>query len=78
MKQYVFFAHFNRVNMQRGKSRVWTLHFRGMCMQAEKIVFHVPLETAYKPKGVQPKATLRGKAGHVFASSSGHSLVVTP
>lgn len=65
MKQYAFFAHFNRINMQRGDPKVWTVHFRGQCIQASNIRFEVPMTTRYRPTGAQPRATLRGKASDV-------------
>lgn len=60
-----FFAHFNRVNMVRGLPNVWTVHFRGECIQGEAIEFRVPCITRYVPKGKQPRATLRGDAHNV-------------
>lgn len=76
MKGYRFFAHFNRINMQRGDPNVWTLHFRGMCMQAESIKFNVPIQTDYKPNGRQPRATLRGTCVKVLGSSDDKRLIV--
>lgn len=68
-RRYSFFAHFNRVNMQRGKPEVWTIHFRGRCIQAEGIEFNVPLYTRYVGDGPQPRATLRGRAVEVVISN---------
>jgi hypothetical protein len=62
MKKYKFFAHFNRINMQRGLPKVWTIHFRGQCIQAESITFKVPVKTHFRPKARQPRAILIGKA----------------
>ena len=62
MKRYRFFAHFNRVNMQRGNPNVWTVHFRGTCVQAREIVFRVFVRTRFKPNGRQPRAVLLGMA----------------
>ncbi len=76
MKAYRFFAHFNRVNMQRGNPKVWTIHVRGQCIQAEQITFRVSLETSYKPNGAQPRATLRGRCHTIIASSDGKRLIV--
>ena len=64
-KTYAFFAHFNRINMQRGKPKVWSVHFRGTCHQATALMFKVPLHTRYLPNGAQPRATIRGKAAHI-------------
>jgi hypothetical protein len=54
--------HFNRVNMQRGDSRVWSAHNSRSCNQAEKIVVvhdgKVVLETVYDPAKRQPRAYL--------------------
>lgn len=69
MKAYKFRAHFNRVNMQRKDSRVWTVHFRGKCIQCEGIRFELveggPIHTLYNPLGKQPRATLNGFATQV-------------
>ena len=65
-KQYRFFAHFNRINMQRGDPKVWTVHFRGQCIQGEGIEFNVPVRTRYRPEGKQPRAVLIGSASRVF------------
>ncbi len=68
MKRYRFFVHFNRVNMQRGDPKVWTVHFRGVCYQTQKIRFKgvVELDSDYKPDGRQPRATFRGAAKKVL------------
>lgn len=65
MKRYRFFAHFNRVNMQRKLLKVWTVHFRGQCIQAEGLRFDVPVETKYRPNARQPRAVLIGTAHEV-------------
>lgn len=60
--------HFNRVNMQRGDSRVWSAHAYNACNMAERVVVRhkgkVVLETVYKPNATQPRAYLlaNGKA----------------
>lgn len=74
MKKYAFFAHFNRVAMQRGQRACWSIHYRGKCHQAVEIVFRVPVKTQFKPEGQQPRATLRGRASRVY--SDGSSVVV--
>jgi hypothetical protein len=76
VRRYRFFAHFNRINMQRGNPNVWTLHFRGMCFQAESIKFNVPITTDFKPNGRQPRATLRGECHVVLSSSDDKRLIV--
>lgn len=60
-----FRFHFNRINMQRGDPRVWTVHTRGQCIQTEKIDCHVRVESQFKLAGPQPRATFVGK-GRVF------------
>lgn len=60
-----FFSHFNRVNMQRGDPRVWTVHFRGVCFQGTEIIFNVPTSTTYRAKGPQPRAKVCGRAHYV-------------
>ena len=52
--------HFNRVNMQRGRSEVWTASNSHGCNQAAKIqVVHdgkVIAETVFRPQAAQPRA----------------------
>ena len=43
-----FRYHFNRINMQRGDPRVWTVHTRGQCIQTEQIRCKVPVESRYQ------------------------------
>lgn len=62
---WAFFAHFNRINMQRGLKKVWTVHFKGRCIQAEDVYFAVPIHTRFLPEGRQPRATMRGVAERV-------------
>ena len=76
MKRYRFFAHFNRINMQRGDPKVWTVHIKGTCLQAEEVKFKVPVETRYVPNGRQPRATLRGWCHSIIASSDNKRLIV--
>ena len=71
MRQYSFFVHFNRVNMQRGNERVWTIHFRGKCHQVKGVCCLVPCESRYLPSGRQPRATLRGRARYLVISRGG-------
>ena len=61
-KHYRFFAHFNRIAMQRGSPLVWTVHFRGACLPAAEVIFRTAMHTRYRPLGRQPRATLRGWA----------------
>lgn len=73
--KYSFFAHFNRVSMQRGERTVWTVHFRGACLPAHEVEFRVPVKTRFRPEGSQPRATLRGKA--CSANYDGTTLVIS-
>lgn len=74
-KRYAFFAHFNRINMQRGLPQVWTVHFRGTCYQCEQIIFNVPTRTTYRPDGQQPRAKMRGMATSVRVGTDGIAVV---
>ena len=65
MRSYRFFAHFNRINMQRGNPNVWTIHFRGRCIQCQGLEFKVPTFTTYTPNSQQPRAKIRGSASRV-------------
>ena len=70
-KSYRFFVHFNRINMQRGNPRVWTIHFRGVCYQVVDYICHVPHVSRYVFRGRQPRATIRGLAKTVVVHRSG-------
>jgi hypothetical protein len=52
--------HFNRVNMQRGDPRVWTVHYAGKCLQAENVIMSGPLQTVFRPEAPQPRAYFTG------------------
>ena len=65
-RKYKFFAHFNRINMQRGNPNIWTVHYRGQCIQTKGINFRVPVLTKYKPDGRQPRAVLEGYANQCY------------
>lgn len=58
---YKFRAHFNRINMQRGNPKVWTVHNSKACYQGEKIILMVPVESVFKPNGTQPRAYFTGR-----------------
>ena len=62
MKLRKFKLHFNRINMQRKKSTVWTVHTSSACFQVEQVKCYVPLETIFKADGPQPRAYLSGLA----------------
>lgn len=74
-KTWRFFSHFNRVNMQRGNPNVWTVHFRGVCVQGTEVVFNCPTRTTYNPKGQQPRARIIGVAHDVSVNRDGLILV---
>jgi hypothetical protein len=56
----VFYLHFNRIAMQRGDGKVWSIRTSKTCFHAEKVWVDVQLETVYKPKGQQPRAFFKG------------------
>jgi hypothetical protein len=58
---FKFKIHFNRINMQRGNPKVWTVHNSRGCFQGEKVVLEVPVETVFKPNGKQPRAYFIGR-----------------
>lgn len=74
MKRLKFKAHFNRVNMQRGNPRVWTVHNSQGCFQGQAIRILVPTETVYKPNGAQPRAYF---TGYGYVSMDGETVVVS-
>jgi hypothetical protein len=76
MRKYKFFAHFNRINMQRGDPRVWTVHFRGQCIPCTSITFTVPTYTTYDPDGKQPRAKMVGHARSVIISGDGGATII--
>lgn len=55
-----FKLHFNRVNMQRGKDQVWTIHLSDQCIPAVGVDVNVPLRAVFNPKRTQPRAWLEG------------------
>lgn len=63
-------VHFNRVNMQRGKSEVWTAHSSKRCNQTSKISFvkdgEVICETIFNPSARQPRAFFKLKATPIY------------
>lgn len=60
-----FKLHFNRVNMQRGKSTVWTVHLADRCIPAKTVKVFVPLLTVFRPESQQPRAWFEG-VGHIL------------
>jgi hypothetical protein len=61
-KRLKFRAHFNRVNMQRGNPKVWTVHNSRGCFQGAGISSEVPMRTVFKKNGKQPRAYFEGYA----------------
>jgi hypothetical protein len=60
-----FKLHFNRVNMQRGLSTVWTIHLSDRCIAAEEVEVNVPLMAVFRPESRQPRAWLEGR-GYIY------------
>lgn len=56
----VFYLHFNKVAMQRGDPKVWSIQTTKGCFHAAKVVIEVPLESVFKKNGPQPRAKFRG------------------
>lgn len=57
-----FRLHFNRIAMQRGDPRIWSLQLSGQCIHAREVICHVPLQTQYRPEKRQnPRAFLTGR-----------------
>lgn len=54
-------VHFNRIEMQQGGDHVWTVHTSEGCFQVKEIRFFAPLNTVYKPNGIQPRAYFKGR-----------------
>ena len=52
--------HFNRVNMARRKTAVWSAHTSVACNQADEVVImhgdKIIGKTVFNPDGVQPRA----------------------
>jgi len=61
MRPRKFRLHFNRINMQRGNTNIWTVHLSDKCIQVRDVKVCVPIETVYKPTAEQPRAYLSGK-----------------
>ena len=55
-------VHFNRIEMQRGGSHVWTVHNSLGCFQVKNVVMHTTMQTVFKPNGTQPRAYFKGPA----------------
>jgi hypothetical protein len=55
-----FRLHVNRLILRAGGKNVWTVHVSGQCLPCSHVQLMAPCETVYKPKGQQPRATVRG------------------
>src|SRR5260221_13730679 len=66
-----FRLHFNRINMQRGKPEVWTIHLSDRCIQVSEIDVDVPLKTVFKKDGKQPRAYLAGEGSIAYGFGKG-------
>jgi hypothetical protein len=59
-----FFFHLNKPETKRLGRAVWSLHYLGVCYQAEKIICNVPCES--KSNKRQPLAVMRGFSDSVI------------
>lgn len=57
----VFYLHFNRIAMQRGDPKVWSIRTSRGCFHAERVMVQTHVETVYKPRARQPRAFFRGR-----------------
>jgi hypothetical protein len=60
-KVHAFRFHFNRINMQRGKEEVWSVHTQGRCIQTKEVRCFAPIESRFKPTAKQPRAYFVGR-----------------
>jgi hypothetical protein len=74
-KKRKFRLHFNRINMQRGKDTVWTIHLSDECIPAVDVECHVPVRTVFRPNGPQPRAWFEGR-GEIRASMTNPNCYV--
>lgn len=73
-----FKLHFNRIAMQRGDRKVWSIRLSDRCLHAEHIVVDVPLKTVYKATAQQPRAFFVGEGrGYWVEDSKGKYLFIT-
>lgn len=76
-KQYKFRVHFNRVNMQRGNDRVWTVHYRRACHQVHEVVFaSAEAFTVFAPEKRQPRAWFEGRGKLEVLKMDGKDVAV--
>lgn len=50
MTPRVIRVHFNRIAMQRGDPRVWSIQMSDRCYHARGVMMDVPMRTEYKPE----------------------------
>lgn len=73
--------HFNRVNMRRGLSQVWTAHNSRGCFQGDVIVVQdcngrEIMRTVYDPNGKQPRAYFSYEGRSITKRKRGHSAIM--
>jgi hypothetical protein len=75
----VFYIHFNRIAMQRGDKRVWSIRTSKGCLHAERVICLVPLETVYKAtQKNNPRAFFKGRGkGYWIEDAAGSALLIT-
>lgn len=61
-KRLMTVVHFNRIEMQRGGTHVWTVHNSLGCFQVKEVVIMTPMVSRFRPDGRQPRALFRGPA----------------
>lgn len=77
IKARKFRLHFNRINMQRGKDTVWTIHRSDRCIPARQVKVYVETETVFRPEATQPRAWFQGE-GVVLDCGNGDYCIVEP
>ena len=75
-KSRVFYLHFNRIAMQRGDPKVWSIRTSRGCYHAAEVQCTVPVETVFKADArSNPRAFLRG-VGVVRISPRGYRISI--
>lgn len=77
IKARKFRLHFNRINMQRGKDTVWTIHRSDRCIPARQVRVYVETETVFRPESTQPRAWFQGE-GVVVDCQNGDYCITSP
>lgn len=73
----VFYLHFNRIAMQRGDPKVWSVRTSRGCYHAEQVICTAPIETVFKPKSQQPRAFFKGM-GFVYQELGKPIIHISP